>query len=243
MQFNDTSNLNGLIQSCEDWTGLGLAQISGDTNQLKRFTRLINTNYHKVVTMILESMDEWDFDDANIGDRGFIKTYNLTAATQYVTLPLSDKILKVKRVEVTYDGTNWYKAEPIDLNQYSGASTTAEIANNFSVTKPFYDLHGNYIYLYPVPTANVTGGLKVWVTREIDEFTTADTTQEPGVDEPFHQMIALGASLDYAMMKGLANVNLLAARYAESEQRLRQYYGNKQDDRVLKFGAAVEDYS
>lgn len=242
MKFNDTSGLNGLVQSCEFWTGKGNAQISGDSTSLAEFTRLINVNYHKVVTMVLSSMDEWDFDDANIGDAGFIKTYNLVSGTQTVTLPASDKILKVKRAEITYDGTTWYRLSPLDINEYGDTSDAATVANNFSKSSPYYDVHGNYVYLYPIPDAAVSGGLKLWVVREIDEFTTADTTQEPGIDEPFHEMIAIGASLDYAFAHNLASANGLASKFVDYEQRIKQYYGSRQEDRAMTMKPSNVDY-
>lgn len=243
MQFNETTNLTGLIQSAEEWSRLGKAQISGNTDRLKRFTRLINSNYHKVVTMIFESMDGWDFDDPNLANTGFIKTYNLVADTASVTLPVADKILKVKRVEITYDGTTWYHAAPIDINEYGDVSVQATIAGHFKQTQPYYDLVGNYVYLYPVPEANSTNGLKLWVAREVDEFTTADTTQEPGFDEPFHEMLAVGASRDYAIQEGLSNTESLAAVFSEYEQRLRRYYGKKEDDRHLVLKSTNESYN
>lgn len=233
MQFSDTTSLNGLIQSCEFWTGKGNAQISGDATALAEFTRLINVNYHKVVTMILASMDEIDFDDPNLANTGFIKTYNLVAGTQTVTLPLSDKILKIKRAEITYDGTKWYRLNPMDLNEYGDTSDSATIANNFSKSTPYYDIHGQYVYLYPIPDASVSGGLKLWVIREVDEFATSDTTQEPGIDEPFHEMIAVGASLDYAFAHSLNSVSGLASKFVDYENRLKQYYGSKQEDRAI----------
>lgn len=243
MQFNDTSGLNGLIQSCEFWTGLGNGQISGDTTKLKEFTRLINNNYHKIVTVILDSMDGWDFDDPNHGDTGFIKSYNLTAGQQYVSFPLSDKILKIKRAEVTYDGTDWSRAAPMDINEYSRAvSETTNISDDFEQSAPFYDLRGNYVYLYPIPDINVTNGLKLWVTREVDEFTTADTTQEPGFDEPFHEMLAIGSSLDYGLAKGLENTGNMAQAFTAYEQRLRRYYGEKQDERAYTLKASNVNY-
>lgn len=243
MMFNDSSGLTGLVQSCEQWARLGKAQISGNTDRLKRFTQLINNNYHKIVTIILESMDECDFDDPNHGNTGFIKTYNLVADTQTVTLPVSDKILKLKRVEVSYDGgTTWYLASPIDVNEYGDVNTSARINSNFSQSSPFYDAQGNYVYLYPIPTANSTGGLKVWITREVDEFTTADTTQEPGIDEPFHEMLAVGASRDYALQEGLSHAADLNAVFQDYEVRLRRYYGSKQLDRRITMKATDENY-
>jgi len=243
MKFNDVTDNAGLIQSCEFWTGLGLAQISGDTAKLKEFTRLINNNYHKVVTAILESMDGWDFDDPNHANTSFIKSYNLVSGQQYVSFPLSDKILKIKRVEISYDNTNWYKAEPMDINEFTQAvSQTTNISNSFTKSDPYYDLVGNYLYLYPIPDLAVTSGLKLWVSREVDEFTSADTTQEPGIDEPFHEMIAVGASLDYALAKGLSTVNNLATKYADYEPRLRRYYSKKEDDRQLILKSSAENY-
>lgn len=233
MVFNDVSTKDGLIQSCEFWTGKGDAQISGDSTALAEFTRLINISYNKVVTMILASMDEWDFDDINNADTGFIKTYNLVSGTQTITLPASDKILKIKRAEITYDGSTWYKLNPLDINEYGDTSDPTTIANNFTKSKPYYDVHGNYVYLYPIPDAAVSGGLKLWVTREVDAFTAADTTQSPGIDKPFHDMIAVGASLDYAFAHNLANVNSLAAKFVDYENRLKQYYGSRQEDRAI----------
>jgi len=243
MQFNDTTTKNGLVQSCEFWTGKGDAQISGDATALAEFTRLININYDKVVTMIFASMDGWDFDDYNHDNTGFIKTYNLVANTQTVKLPVSDNILKVKRAEITFDGSNWTRMHPMDVNEYGGATTATDIANNFSQNKPFYDMQGNYVYIYPIPTANVTAGLKLWVAREVDKFTVADTTQEPGIDEPFHEMIAIGASLDYAFAKGLEATNGLAAKFTDYEARLKQWYGKKQDDRVMILKGSSVDYN
>ena len=61
MVFNDTTDKKGLIQDCELRTGLGDTAISGNAALLDHFTRLINQRYQGVVTMILDSQDEWDF--------------------------------------------------------------------------------------------------------------------------------------------------------------------------------------
>ena len=199
---------------------------------LKWFTSLINSNYHKVVTIILGSQDEWDFDDINHTDYAIL-TADLVANQQDYTIAASEKVLKIKRLEVSYDGTNWYKAEPFDINERGTATDTTSVNQDFESTKPFYDLTANAIFLYPTPTANSTGGLKIWWTREIDEFTTSDTTQEPGIDEPFHEMIAVGASLDWATAKGLENASNLVAKFRDYESRIKSYYGSKQQDRQI----------
>lgn len=242
MQFSNTTDRSGLIQEAEFLTGIGDGQISGNTTNLQTFTRLMNSRYHQVATMILKAKDEWDFDDPNHNNTGFVKTYNLVGDTQTVELPVSDKILKIKKAEITYDGTTWKPLNPLDIAELETATDSTTIASNFSTSEPYYDVHGKYVYLYPVPTVNVTGGLKLWVTREIDEFTSADTTQEPGFDEPFHRMLAIGASLDWAVAKGLTNKNDLAALYQDYEARLTQYYGGKQEHRQFILKGQYVDY-
>ncbi len=244
MVFSDTTNKNGIIQRCEFWAGLGDAGISGDATLLKIWTGLINTAYHSTIAAILKAQDEWDWDDPNHADTGFIKTFDLTASQQYVDLTLTAKILKVKRVELKIDGTNWYKAEPIDVNEIDFAvNDTTLIASHFTSSNPYYDQHGRYLFTYPIAQSNVTGGVKVWVTREVDEFTTADTTQEPGIDEPFHELIPLKASLDWALQKRLDNKAEIAAKAAKVEADMMMFYGKKNDDRMMTFKGYHEDYA
>lgn len=230
MVYNDTTNKNGLLQRCEFWTDLGDATISGTAVLKAQFTQSLNNWYHKVVTMILNSQDEWDFDDSNHTDFPILTT-SLVANQQDYSIPASEKVLKIKRIEVSYDGTNWNKAEPLDIGEIGDATNTTTIAGSFSKSEPYYDIQYGSIFLYPIPDTAVTGGLKVWWTREIDEFTTSDTTQEPGIDEPFHEMLPLGASFDYCVAKGLSKKNDIFTVLQDYEARLKQFYGSKQKDR------------
>ena len=208
-----------------------------------QITLSINNWYQKVVTMILAAQDEWDWDDVNHTTYP-IFTLDLVANQQDYQIPASLKMLKIKRVEAKLDGTNWVRATPIDINQISDATDTTSISNNFSTSEPFYDVKYNGIFLYPIPAVNVDEGLKYEITREVDEFTTSDTTQEPGIDEPFHNMISLGAALDWEMAKKPdgPRIKILMAQMQEYEQRLKQYYGDKQTDRNIVLKAASVNY-
>lgn len=213
-----------------------------DTTQYSAANRLISTNrwYEKIITMILDSQDEWDFDDLNKTDFP-IGTANTVASQQDYALPAG--IFKIKRVEVSYDGTNWKHATPIDVNEIGHQTNTTEIANRFTTATPFYDTVGNSIFLYPIPSSNVTNGLKVWFQREPAEFTSGEVTtgtKEPGFDEPFHVMIALGMIYDWCSAKGGSSAVLTALKndvqteLLDYEARLRRHYGKKQDDRVYQ---------
>lgn len=219
---------------------------NADTNQFTNAERLIFINkwMHKIVSMILQSQDGWDYDDVNQTDYPIITT-DLVANQQDYTLPASEKILKVKRVEISYDGTNWYKAEPLDVNEIGSATDSTTLAGSFNKTKPYYDLQYHALFLYPIPDAAVTGGLKMWVTREAIDFTSGDITtgtKEPPWDEPFHHMLALGVAYEWAVMKGRSNIGVLKQELIEDEQRLKQYYSDKQKDKAYTLKPSYVNY-
>ncbi len=247
MVFSDTTDKKGLIQDCEFWTGLGDLAISGDAAKLDHFTRNINSWYHKVVTMVLASQDEWDFDDINHTDFAVLTT-PLVADQRDYTIPASEKILKIKRVDICYDGTTntCFKAEPFDINEMGlGNGNDTEVDARFPETEPKYDMKANSMWIYPrADASNVTnnGIIRVEWTREVDEFVDTDTTQEPGLDEPFHRMLSVGASLDWAKAKSLKVKNDLQAEMNDYELRLKEYYGSKQTDRTYTLKGEDSDY-
>lgn len=248
MVYSDTTSKNGLLQDCEFLTGLGDAAITGNTTRKAQFTSLLNRHYHDFVVQLMLASGWQEFDDPNHGDRGFVKTYNLSANTEYVTVPASDKVLRVRRVEITYDGSVWQVASPLKRGQISEAtSTQSDIAQTFSTANPFYSFEGNYIYLYPVPTSAVTGGLKVWVVREIDEFTTSDTTQEPGFPEPFHRYLSVCSSLDWLAVNKPKNttVQYLIGERNRMAQIMKDYNTSFIEDGHLTLVGALtrDDYS
>ena len=240
MQFNNTTNKNGLIQLCEFLTQIGDTNISGDTTLLKTFTMLINNGYHKAESIILASQDEWDFDDSNNSDFP-IGTANLVADQQDYALPTS---LKIKRVEITFDGTKWYKAEPFDINERGRATDTTSISQDFFQTEPKYDIMDSSLFMYPIPGVNITSGLKVWFIRIVAPFVSTDTTKEPGFDGLWHEYVALYASHEWARTKGKSNADKLKRDLLQMESDMRDYFSDKQEDRqnVLKPSLIDSDY-
>lgn len=232
-----------------------------DTNQYPLSDRLIDINLHlqKVVTMILDSEDEMDFDDARYTDYPSV-TIPLTTNRDYAfgqvltnNAGLSYSILKVKNVSVSYDGTNFYKAFPLDLNDYefgNAPSMTTSTQNTtidgeFSRTVPRYDFKNNSLFLYPMATsADVANGAKMvieWYRTPV-EFTLAELTAGtviPGFDASFHMMLAYGAAYEFCAAKGLPQADRLYREYQDFEIRLRRQYSTKQSDRKYQL---ISDY-
>lgn len=235
------------------------ALVGADTVSYSDANLLIDINiwYQKVVTMILESSDDSDFDDARKTNYP-IQTTAMVAGQRDYSMPVSEKVLKIKRVDICYDGTNTYRATEFDTGAYQGgitfdnaSSTDANFDANFIRTEPKYDVAYNSIWIAPMPTATdvANGGfIRVEWSRQITPFTTSDyssvltdSTVVPGFDDPFHPMLAYGAASEYATPKQLPALTAIQGGLSDYETRLRQHYSRKNIDSRLSFG--TPDYT
>ena len=215
-------------------TGLG-------TSEYLPADRLIsvNTNYDKLHSIILDSQDEWDFDDSNYADLP-IATTDLVASTGKYGLPAT--IYRMNKVEINY-GAGMVKANPLDLNET--LLSDSELLERITVSNPKYRVFNGTIQMYPTPTADVTGGLQLYFDREVNLFTSAEVTtgtKEPGLDRLWHDYIAIGASFDGAVKFTLNNTATLKTMLDEMESRIRKYYGQRTTDRKFRLTGYIEDY-
>lgn len=205
--------------------------------------RLINANvwYRNVQAEILQSQDDWDFDDSNTTDYPILTT-NLTANQQMYILPTNT--LEIKRAEVTYDGVNWQKLTSFDIGDRLLPTATNAISD-FSTSAPYYDVQSGSVFLYPIPTANVTAGLKIWISRLVTEFTTAQYnagTLEPGFDALFHDIIAYGAAFEWLLSRDLQRAGNVKAILDQKIQSLHTHFGRKIKDEDLTLNTYPVSY-
>lgn len=219
MVLSDTSTSTGLMQDARFWTATNSTSYSD--NDLKRN---LNRWYHELVTDAILSMDAWDF-------QGDIATASTVANQQEYTFPTN--LLKIKRIEVTYDGSTWVRVLPMDVQDpLTPIGNQADVNNNFSTSNPFYDTHDDSIFLYPIPTSAVSAGLKIWYEKEVTELSAVD--DEPALPENFHRLISIGAAYDYSILKGLPVANQLLQNLELGRARLRQFFGTRaQDTRIV----------
>ena len=209
----------------------------------------LNVWYHKIATMILDSQDESDFDDPNHGDYPNL-TFALVTAQRDYTIAVAEKVLKIKRLDVTYDGVNYYRAEPIDTGDMEGGLGNDTVTDSrFSKTSPRYDYSYGSLFLYPrASAADVTAGAQGIVEwqRQIKDITSSDIstgTMVPGIDDPWHAMLAYGAAFEYALKHGHEKKDDFAAMLVDFEARLKSHYSRKQLDRRYQFSAENIDYN
>lgn len=230
MVFNDTTNNQGIIQSCESYI-YGTEQygsISGNTNRLQTFTRLSNRALERIETKIFSSDTRWRYDDNNFTTHG-IATAELVAGQQDYELSVSH--LKIQRLEVKDANGNYQKLIPIDQRDVPGALDAFQGTDGLP---RYYDKVGESVFLYPAPASDdVTAaqGLKVHYQREPDYFSTADTTKAPGFASIFHELVPLWASYDFAVMNEMANkAQFLLQKITDLETTLENYYNTRDQD-------------
>lgn len=205
MDFNDTTNRTGLVQDCEDICGLGATGITGNTTLFQQFVRFMNDWNLKGTHYALMAFDGHELDDPGYST---LPSGTITGTTNRdYALDSSYKMLKVKLLNVSYDGTNYYAATPIDsrdLIDKQQAVKDNDIDSNFTSTEPKYDLIANGFKLYPKFTsAQVTAGAKIYIEffRAPRDFATTGTNDyEPAFELQFHRLVSLGASYEYAKL-------------------------------------------
>lgn len=219
-------------------------------------TRVIDINSwkHLVQTMIRDSQDESDFDDQSLSTYP-IKYVAMVAGQRDYSIPVSEKVVGIKRVDITYDGVNYVRALPIDSGEYEEglgrlSDTTQENTTdgNFSTNAPRYDFKYNSVWVYPrANTAQVAAGatIKIEWEREMVEYTTSDLTTGtavPGFDSAFHPFLWAGPSYDYCRTNNLPQAKGLKEKLVELEARLRRHYGSKAKDRDMTIKSYVQSY-
>lgn len=231
-----------------------------DTTSYTDANLLIDLNiwYQKVVSIIFESQDNSDFDDQRSTTYP-IQTTPMIANQRDYPIAVSEGLLKLKRVDITYDGTNFFRAQPFDtgsLNESIGfrqsTSTDTNFDQNFSKQAPRYDFSYNSIWIAPMPVAaDVSAGglIRTEWERNVTPFTTndyssvlTDSTVKPGFDAPFHPILAYGAAFEYASSKQLPQLAEILPQLQDWEQRIRTAYGRKDLDMRLNLEPAQYNY-
>lgn len=233
MQYSDTTNKNGIIQMEELILNLGDAGISGNSTLLKQITAFNNAEYYDCVTDILKAQGEWRWDDPNYGNfpeptKDLVngqQDYKIPGATTSADF---STFLTLIRVEVKDAAGNFVPLQRIDDLQINVALSEFHETNGMP---QFYREEYDSVFLYPKPaTGSVTtsAGIKFVMQRTMDEFTSADTTQQPGFAALFHERIPIGAALRYAAGRNIDSlISYWTPRYERLKQQMMEYYADR----------------
>lgn len=212
--------------------------------------RLINLNIwnHKVFTSILQSQDSSDSDDANQTGYSILREYFIANKRDY-NFGVTDGVVQIKKVEVSYDGTTIVRAYPLDSSEIEEGvldESLTLIDQRFSQQNPAYEWKNNSLLIYPKPTASV-GKVYAEVSRTAKDFSLSDLTTgtaTPGFDKNFHPMIPYGMAYDYFLLNTMdSQAQSMRSILTEYEFKLAKQYGNKNVEFPLRFEAEYVDYN
>ena len=252
MQFSNTTSKDGLIQDCEARLDMNDGDISGNSTLLKRFTSLINQHLHRVSTLIIRatSPQGWKWDDLNYSDFA-IGSQNLVEGQHDYALPTADgtytaikatTLLNLNSISVLDQDGNQKKLLPTSRSE---AELNAIYTQNGQ--PEVYKLVGGSAKVWPAPdagtTVTLTNGFIADFTRSVSEFVSTDTTKTPGIPVPFHNLLSIGASEDYADIKTMRQATRLREKRIEREAELLEFISNRNKDQKPKLTRKVTNYN
>lgn len=235
MQFNDTTNLNGICQEIDFLLGTNSTDYP-----LKEKTRNINRWNDKATSLILQADNKMEFDDANFENLP-VGTMDLIADQQDYS-PNESGLLKILKVECKDSVGGWNALKQIDKSQFKNIAMD-EYRKVAGIPVEF-DLTANSFILYPKPNYSSADGLKIHYQRIPDYFEDDDEEKEPGFAPIFHRYLSLGASLDYAMANSMYNkVSMLQGEISKMEVGIIEFYSSRDKDFKNRITLEKEDYS
>lgn len=202
--------------------------------------RNVNRHNYKAVIDIIKAEGRMSFDDTN--NTG-IPEYEFTLTTEVGDYTLPTNLLKLHAVEIKDANGNWVRLKEIDITDPKFARTITDFESIDGMPK-YYDVRGGSAHLYPKPKTGfvtLTNGGVMYFSREIDLFTTADTTQEPGFAEPFHRILSLGAAYDWLIVNDTSSKSdRVLQQYEQLRAELREFYSTRNKD--IRVGLSRGDH-
>lgn len=232
----------GIVQQYEQEIGATRGEVANNTNLLKEFTAKANSALDDYIAIAITASGTWKIDDSNHSDFPEIITDIVLGQRDYpfTTDENGNLVLDIYKVYAKETGKAYIELSPVDPDVTGNAPGIIDGLNTQGV--PYlYDKTANVIRLDPVPSANVTDGLKVSINREASYFTYTDTTRKPGVPGVHHKYFYLKPALDYARRNTLNSYNHLADEVLKLEGdeskgikgQIGEYFAKRSKDEEL----------
>jgi len=197
--------------------------------------RRVNSAYEELIGDIINADGTWQYDDTNLTDQP-IGSGNLVEGQEDYSF--ASEYLQIEQVEILDSNSPavYHKIKPLDRSELGDMSTEEYFgvtgAGNPQTGFPeYFDQVGDTIRLYPAPTSasvTLTAGIKIYFKRTADLFTTADTTQEPGLPSTHHVLLAYMASVPYCAVYKQNLVPWLEKKIDSMKKTLIEHYAHRE---------------
>lgn len=171
---------------------------------------------------------------------------NLNVVSDQEAYALPSDCIRVKRVEINYDGSssNWRKARYQNSSQVEEfALSPTNINGYYSVAEPYYDIFGDYIYVRPIPSTNISGGLFLYYIQRPSAITniSASVIATPS---DFHGYLAYGVAAEIATRQGNeALAAQMLQKWEDGRQKVASQFPPQDLDRQIDMMPYPMDYS
>lgn len=205
-----------------------------DSNTLTDATLLAFSNkYYYLLVRELVGINEDLYAEISAGD--------LVANQREYVLPIDNTTgsgqngiygggaIKIDRVEISPDNSNWYVANHIPFNSITTPTILdSDISNIYSSTSPKYYFKDRSVWLVPTPTISVVNGIRIFWIKRPDEL--ASSSSIPDLPKDWLSILQEGILYDVFRKFGrtadardaLTNWNIGIAKIKELESDIDQ---------------------
>jgi len=234
--FSDTTNNTGIVQQVRKFMRV-------DANQwpTANIVNSVNNYLDTVAGYAIGADRKFQWDDTN-HTKLPIGTTNLVAnQAEYSFLndEQGNTILTLTRIDILDSNGKYRQLDVVDQTQIDGALDEALIPAG--IVTQYDKIADNIIRLYPKPATSVTNGLKFYFQRTPSYFTATDTTKIPGVAPLLHRGFVIAAAYDGAITLGLQNTQALGVEMQREEEKMKNYFGLRNQDEVRKLTVFKQD--
>src|SRR3990167_3968064 len=183
---------------------------------------IANKTLREIYSALIGTNEDWYAEIATFDIVANQREYTLPADSG--STPWGGGAVKVLKVELQLDGTNWTIANPAKLGSIPSAYNETDIVGQFSNANPFYTVFDNSFFVFSGTIAAVTGGGRIiYIKRPAEVTATSDT---PDLPNEFLAVLATGILRDvYERNRDMDNRNLAVREF---DRQLRMLTENQQ---------------
>jgi len=156
-------------------------------------------------------------------------------------------LIKIQRVEICYNDTDWYLASPISQQEIPGPTVlNADINSIYSEGAPKYWFKDRSVWIAPVPDSNdytTAGNANLyifWIKRPNEMTTSADV---PNLPSDFLSVLTEGMLIDIFRKYGkLTDMKLAENRWEKGIIKMREMEAHPDQEQRFQFKTSYKNY-
>lgn len=239
MKYYDTTNKDGIIQTIEFLCGMPDGYVSGNSTLLKQMTGRVNRAFDFILPLILSNSDHIRFDDTNHTDLPVGKT-DIVSGQHTYTIASDDNSLSILNITDVLilphaTATQYEALSRVTLDDPFAPFMLSPNPTQTGTPRRFLE-KDNVIFFDVDPDYSKTSGIKVIFERDPSYFVSSDTTKEPGIPKPYHELLALYPALDWLLIykpDGAALITRVEARIAQMRKDLKASVSRRNPTRLI----------